>query len=544
MAANRRLLLGVAIAAAVLAAAVSAFAIIGGETAKRDDWPWIAQVRLDGSFQCGGALVEREWVLTAGHCLADGETGTYSAGRLMAVVGRHARDSEGEVLPIDEVVRHPAWEDESSVHDVALLHLARIARVEAARLADPAVMDRWRPGSLVYLAGWGSTRDVVAFTQAETRRKARANLAGELQSARPKLRDADWCAANADVRFSPATSLCTYGGKGSPCKGDSGGPLFVDGEDVIGVVSGGNPTCRTSAVLGLDPHPALYAMVGAGELRRWLLAQMSAEGGDLLPLRRCPDAQLLPGAPTPETQIVDTRSTIDCAAAIDLAREVLSRDDCVEETADGVNDCLAGAFHCVSRLQPRFGVLFDVVCDVGRDRVAFRQPTRSLRLEGPIDFANLAPVRIGMSRADAEYATGLHLLGTSILGGCGELRPSPGMGDATEADYLPGVSLMIVGPSGESLLTRGRIARVDVFEPGYTTVGGLGVGSSEAEVLEEYGSHVTVSPHEYGEGHYLTVTSPDPTLSAYRIVFETEGGRVTWIRAGRLPEVEYVEHCL
>lgn len=534
--------------AAILAVAVSAFAIIGGEDAERSRWPWVAQVRLDDSFKCGGALVEREWVLTAGHCLADGVSRTYPAGRLTAVVGRHARDSEGEVLPIAEVVRHPAWEDESSVHDVALLHLARTARVEPAGLADPAVRDRWRPGSLVRLAGWGSTKDVAAFTAAESARKARANLAAELQSTRPKLRDADWCSANADLKFSGATSLCTHGGKGSPCKGDSGGPLFVGDGDVIGVVSGGSPTCRTSTFLGLDPHPALYAMVGAGELRRWLLAQMSAEGGDLLPLRPCPDAplvdRLLSGPSTTDAKIVAIRSTIDCAAAIDLARRVLSRDDCVEETADGVNDCRAEAFHCVSTLQPRFGILFDVVCDVGRDRVAFRQPTRPLRLEGPIDFASLAPARIGMSRADAEYATGLHFLGTRILGGCGELRPSPGMGDATEADYLPGVSLMIVGPSGEGLLTRGRIARVDVFEPGYTTVGGLGVGSSEAEVLAEYGSHVTVSPHEYGDGHYLTVTSPDPALSAYRIVFETEEGRVTWVRAGRLPEVEYVEHCL
>ena len=40
--------------------------------------------------------------------------------------------------------------------------------------------------------------------------------------------------------------------------------------------------------------------------------------------------------------------------------------------------------------------------------------------------------------------------------------------------------------------------------------------------------------------HYLKPS--DPALP-YRLVFETDGERVTRYRAGRLPEVEWVEGC-
>lgn len=60
--------------------------IVGGQLSKTGEWPW--QVYLNKSItlqgetitsDCGGALVNREYVLTAGHCVydtvADGQLG-------------------------------------------------------------------------------------------------------------------------------------------------------------------------------------------------------------------------------------------------------------------------------------------------------------------------------------------------------------------------------------------------------------------------------------------------------------------------------------
>ena len=97
----------------------------------------------------------------------------------------------------------------------------------------------------------------------------------------------------------------------------------------------------------------------------------------------------------------------------------------------------------------------------------------------------------------------------------------------------PGVRVMVEG---------GRIARVDVDSAGVRTAGGAGIGDTEDEVQRLYSGHVSVTPQKYVDGHYLTVT-PNAADSGYAIVFETSGGKVTRFRAGRRPQVEYVEGC-
>jgi hypothetical protein len=55
---------------------------------------------------------------------------------------------------------------------------------------------------------------------------------------------------------------------------------------------------------------------------------------------------------------------------------------------------------------------------------------------------------------------------------------------------------------------------------------------------------VTRLPHKYVQGgEYLTVTPVSPEDSSLRIVFESEGGRITRFRSGRTPQVEWVERC-
>ena len=44
---------------------------MGGEIASNRDWPWqVGLQSLDDDFIfCGGSLIDREWVLTAAHCI-------------------------------------------------------------------------------------------------------------------------------------------------------------------------------------------------------------------------------------------------------------------------------------------------------------------------------------------------------------------------------------------------------------------------------------------------------------------------------------------
>ena len=96
------------------------------------------------------------------------------------------------------------------------------------------------------------------------------------------------------------------------------------------------------------------------------------------------------------------------------------------------------------------------------------------------------------------------------------------------------------------MVTNGRISRVDVWEKNksITTLSGAKIGDTEAKIKSLYPKQIQVTPHEYVQaGHYLTFVPKDASDKKYRIVFETDGKKVTRFRSGKLPEVEYVEGC-
>ena len=45
--------------------------IVGGVEAKKNSWPWIARLSIDGRYGCGGTIIDEKTILTAGHCVAN-----------------------------------------------------------------------------------------------------------------------------------------------------------------------------------------------------------------------------------------------------------------------------------------------------------------------------------------------------------------------------------------------------------------------------------------------------------------------------------------
>jgi hypothetical protein len=108
-----------------------------------------------------------------------------------------------------------------------------------------------------------------------------------------------------------------------------------------------------------------------------------------------------------------------------------------------------------------------------------------------------------------------------------------------ECDYVRAKN----GPDGVAFMVeQGRVSRVDVTAGTVATAEGAKIGDSEERVKSLYPS-LEVRPHKYTDGHYLVVTPADANLRDYRIIFETDGGKVTRYRSGKLPAVEYVEGC-
>lgn len=147
-----------------------------------------------------------------------------------------------------------------------------------------------------------------------------------------------------------------------------------------------------------------------------------------------------------------------------------------------------------------------------------------------VSTVGLGPLRFGQPLVEASAALAathggaLRMVGAAGACGYAAWRGGP-----------PGVRLLVEG---------GRLMRVDVDRPStVSTVDGVGVGDSAAQVQRVYGGRARVTPAKYTAGQVLTVTPEPPADSAFRLVFEVDSGRVVRYRAGLRPAVEYVEGC-
>lgn len=141
---------------------------------------------------------------------------------------------------------------------------------------------------------------------------------------------------------------------------------------------------------------------------------------------------------------------------------------------------------------------------------------------------------IGALRAGMTVPEGARMVGGSFA------APGAGAENCTYAIWRE-------APSGvRVMLEKGLVARVDVTSGSVATSKGARIGDTEARVKDLYKGRIAETPHKYTPGaHYLTV-SPAPGSgddTAYRLVFETDGNRVTRYRGGKQPAVEYVEGC-
>jgi hypothetical protein len=152
----------------------------------------------------------------------------------------------------------------------------------------------------------------------------------------------------------------------------------------------------------------------------------------------------------------------------------------------------------------------------------------SYATEAPrVQFGAFGALRVGMSEAQVARAAGsklVHVAPEAEEEGCfyGSVRGLP-----------KGASLMF---------NDGRLARIDVFEPGIRTWSGAEVGMTEQALKQIYKAQLRQSPHAYTgpEGHYLTLLSPNQTLG---IRFETDGSKVTGYYSGTAEAIQYIEGC-
>jgi trypsin len=234
---------------------------------------------------CGAAFVTRRHLLTAAHCVtADGATTQLPTGELfvtngvtdMSAIFAALRSGTrptaiAQLVPIQRIHVHPAWDPRSFANDVALLQVGVDSRFSPTPMAGASEAGTWGGGlgrdmasGGGWIGGWGDTD--YSWRIAISEQLMEANV--------PILPDKE-CADAWGGQFAVATMMCagtldtddsyeTSNGVDS-CQGDSGGPLLAPATDgsmrIVGIISFGS-LCASSY------FPGVYARVDA--LRDWV----------------------------------------------------------------------------------------------------------------------------------------------------------------------------------------------------------------------------------------------------------------------------------
>jgi len=266
--------------AAGLAVAAPAQAIVGGSDAAPGEFPAVAHVLIDHSFQCTGTLVTPTQVVTAAHCGSVVPGGVANVpigapGQLIQVsVGAYrtpsggltSYDSDGEVHTAKSVAVNPGWAGLGSVgHDVSIVELDSPSAKPPVKIASAAERSLWSAGTLATIAGFGVTQP--DGDQPDVLQKAQVPIVADAVAAKayPYLIDG---VDQLFGGFENATQVGAGYDKGGvdTCQGDSGGPLLVPAGTelrLVGDTSYGNGCAEPG-------YPGIYGRLADTTLREWI----------------------------------------------------------------------------------------------------------------------------------------------------------------------------------------------------------------------------------------------------------------------------------
>ncbi|GKZ00587.1 hypothetical protein MPSEU_001010900 [Mayamaea pseudoterrestris] len=227
--------------------------IVGGSIAPLDKYPYFVAAE---QTVCGGSLIWKDIVLTAGHCKGSAWSGDVVVGATMAnAAGFVVMGGQAEKIAVRTKVRHPNYNWFTVQNDFMVVALDSVATnvTEFAQLYNGGRIKRGQPLTVI---GFGATNQ-QGTAYSKTLREVNISYVADAK-----------CVSSYRRRpyVDSATMLCA-GAKGKDsCSGDSGGPLMNQDGQQVGVVSWGSRLCAD------DRHPGVYSRVSSSF--NWIWTQI------------------------------------------------------------------------------------------------------------------------------------------------------------------------------------------------------------------------------------------------------------------------------
>jgi hypothetical protein len=229
--------------------------IRGGSPTIIENTPYIVSLEKNGVHVCAGVIIDRNWILTAGHCvywpIDDflGEPDMVHAGS-----ANQTNDLQGQRITIDYSILHPQWNgDLRNGYDLALLKLSEplcfnenIQAIPYSTNSNPI-----SEGNSALFAGWGAT-----WTDNQVQAFLRSTTISHIS----EQEHFDLSLCTESNAFNTHTELHFFSNGRGVGGRDSGGPCVYNNK-LIGIISG------TCLILDGSPRGNISSIVAnVGEL--------------------------------------------------------------------------------------------------------------------------------------------------------------------------------------------------------------------------------------------------------------------------------------
>jgi secreted trypsin-like serine protease len=241
--------------------------VINGQLDRKNDLSWMAYLYINdkdnnGVRECGGSLIDKEWILTAAHCFLNSSGGKIdlSLGGDVSVLLNSMTlvpVSQGaKIIKSLHVVVHPDFDPATLDFDIALVKLSQPVTLTPISLLSANDLRTPTAGAASVVFGWGATRVNVS--------NEATDFPNVLLRANQLIVSNEFCENSYNLITS--NMMCANGltpmDISDTCIGDSGGPLVIKQNNTfiqVGITSFGGG--GSGVLCGAPDVPGVYTRI-------------------------------------------------------------------------------------------------------------------------------------------------------------------------------------------------------------------------------------------------------------------------------------------